>query len=816
MKKVILIISLFLIFISGISYANAQSASIRGMIKDKNNNPLEFVSVSIKGTTIGSISNAEGYYYLSLTPGENISILFSTLSYKKKEITINIKEGENIVIDVILESSTSDLPVVEIRDKQILSSDLVKIDPKHSKFIPGPGGQIENLVKTMPGVSSSNELTSQYSVRGGNFDENLVYVNGIEIYRPFLVRSGQQEGLSFINSDLVSEITFSSGGYNAEYGDKMSSVLDIHYKEPEEFAGSASISLLEGSMHFEGASPNKNIYYLFGFRHKSNQYLLGTFDTKGDYKPSFTDIQTLINWKINYNWDLSFLGNYSRNNYLFVPEVQKTRFGHLTDVRELTIYFDGHEVDRFTTGLGALSLQYKPYKGLLLQFNTSVFQSDENETFDILGQYWIQEIQTDFGQDDFGQPTGRSLGVGSFLNHARNYLNAIVWNVEHKGQNQIENHFLSWGVKYQYEDIYDRIREWSLLDSAGYSLPREPEYYVILQESINTDIQLNSSRFSGFIQNTWDTEKTHGRFSFTTGLRANYWTYSEQFIVSPRITAMYKPYWAPKFSFRASTGHYSQPAFYRELRDLEGNLNPNIKAQESYHFVLGSEYVFRAWDRPFKYTTDIYYKILKNLIPYEIDNVRIRYHAENSSEGYAMGMDMRIHGEFVPGIDSWASISIMQTEEKIEGSYYEDDDGNLVSTGYIPRPTDQRFNFNLFFQDFLPRNPTYKVHLGLVYGTGLPFGPPDSERYKNTLRMPSYRRVDIGFSKQLIGEKTKLSDKNPLKRINSAWISLEVFNLFEINNTISYMWVRDIENRLMAVPNYLTSRLINLKLAVHF
>lgn len=815
MKKIIIFTILTsLLLIANFTYA--QTAIVQGVVMDNDSIALEYVSVAVKGTLTGTISNSDGFYFLKLKPGSSIRIEFSTLGYAKKEVLVNINEGENKTINVILEPATTNLPAVEIMDKQVLSGDLVKIDPKNTKFLPGPGSKIENIVKTMPGVSSSSELTAQYSVRGGNFDENLVYVNGIEIYRPFLVRSGQQEGLSFINSDLVSSITFSSGGFKAQYGDKMSSVLDIKYKEPEEFAASVSMSLLEGSLHFEGSSPNNKIYYLFGFRHKSNQYLLGTFDTKGDYKPSFTDVQALVNWKINDELDLSLLTNYSRNNYLFVPEVQKTRFGHLTDVRELTIYFDGHEVDRFTTGLGALSLDYSPHKNLSLKFISSVFQSDEKETFDILGQYWIQEIQTDFGQDDFGQPTGRSLGVGSFLNHARNYLNAIVWNVQHKGFYKSDNNQIDWGIKYQYEDIYDRIREWSLLDSAGYSLPRSPEYELLMQESIYTDIKLRTSRFSAYIQNTLELEKSHGRYSITGGVRANYWNYSEQFIISPRLTALYKPYWAPKFTFRASTGHYSQPPFYRELRDLEGNLNPNIKAQESYHFVLGSEYVFRAWDRPFKYTTEIYYKILKNLIPYEIDNVRIRYHAENSSEGYATGLDMRIHGEFVPGIDSWASVSLMKTEEKIEGSYYEDDEGNLVSTGYIPRPTDQRFNFNLFFQDFLPRNPTYKVHLGLVYGTGLPFGPPDSERYKNTLRMPSYRRVDLGFSKQLIGENTKFSEKNPLRLINSAWISLEVFNLFKINNTISYMWVRDIENRLMAVPNYLTSRLINLKLAANF
>ncbi len=805
----------FLLISSVFMSLAAQNGLIQGVVVDENNQPLEFVSIAIEGTSKGTISNSDGRYSLKVKPGENLTAVFSIIGYNKKVVMFNIGEDETKLLNVNLSPSLTELPEVEITDKRIMSSDIMKIDPQHSRFIPGPGSSIESLVTTMPGVSAASELTAQYSVRGGNFDENLVYVNGIEIYRPFLVRSGEQEGLSFINSELVSSISFSAGGFNAEYGDKMSSVLDIEYKEPDEFAASTTMSLLEGSLHFEGKI-SENAYYLFGLRHKSNQYLLSTLDTDGDYKPSFTDVQALINWSISSNWDISFLGNYSRNDYQFIPEVQRTRFGHVTDVRELTVYFDGQEVDRFTTSLGALSLSYKPYEELNLQFISSVFQSDERETFDILGQYWIQEIQTDFGQDDFGKPTGKSLGVGTFLNHARNYLNAIVWNLEHKGTYITESNTLKWGVKYQYEDIYDRLNEWTMLDSAGYSIPRAPGSDIVLHESINTNIELKSSRFSGYVQSTFDHERTHGRFSFTTGLRANYWDYSEQLIFSPRITALYKPYWATNFAFRASTGHFSQPPFYRELRDFEGNLNPNIKAQESYHFVLGSEYIFRAWDRPFIYTTEIYYKILQNLIPYEIDNLRIRYHAENSSNGYATGLDMRIHGEFVPGIDSWASFSIMKTEEKIEGHYYEDDDGNKVSTGYIPRPTDQRFNFNLFFQDFLPRNPDYKVHLGLIYASGLPFGPPDSQRYKNQLRMPSYRRVDIGFSRQLISPDSNISDSNPFRHLNSAWISLEIFNLFGINNTISYMWIRDVENRLLAIPNYLTSRLINLKIAAYF
>jgi hypothetical protein len=797
-------------------YGMAQHGFLEGHVRNPDGEPLEFVNLAIEGSATGTSTNESGFFRLRVPSNINHLVSITYLGYSPKKIPVTIPANEIHIVEIILDPAAQPLPDVVVVEKQILSTDITRIDPKLAVLLPGPTASIEGLIKTLPGVSSVSELSSQYSVRGGNFDENLVYVNGIEIYRPFLVRSGQQEGLSFLNSDLVSSISFSAGGFDAKYGDKMASVLDIQYKQPEAFGGSFSMSLLEGSVHLEGLSGNDRFSYLVGLRHKSNQYLLGTLDTKGDYRPSFSDFQTLLTYDISKKSTIRFLGNYSNNSYIFRPEVQSTRFGTVSDVRQFTVFFDGQEVDRFITTLGALSLEIRPNENLNLEVISTLFQSDENETFDIQGAYWLRRVETDFGQDDFGQTTGTPLGVGAFHNHARNYLNAIVYNFEHKGSWQHNGQTLLWGAKLQHEDILDRLKEWSLIDSSGYITPRQPLDKILLRDTLQARINLQSNRVSAYLQHTWGVERDHGRYALTAGVRTNYWDFNQQFLVSPRFTVLYKPVWAYRWAFRASSGFFHQPPFYRELRDFQGNLNHNIRAQESIHFVLGSEYNFMAWNRPFKYTNEIYYKKLKNLIPYELDNVRIRYYAENIANGYAAGLDMKVHGEFVPGVESWMSLSLMKTQEKIAGLFYTDALGRQTPAGYIPRPTDQRINFNMFFQDFLPRNPSYKVQLGFVYGSGLPFGPPSYERQLDTLRMPSYKRVDIGFSKLLISEESKLSEKSPFRHFNSMWITAEVFNLLEINNTISYMWIKDVENRLFAIPNYLTSRLINIKLIARF
>ncbi len=804
----------FLVFLS--LQLLGQDAFVEGHLRDATGEPLEFVNMSLEDRPLGTSTGEDGSFRLRVPAGENIVLVVSHLGFRTERFPLRLVGGETYWLDITLEPLAQALPDVEVRDRQVLSTDVMKIDPRLSTTLPGPSASVERLIQTLPGVATASELSAQYSVRGGNFDENLVYVNGIEIYRPFLVRSGQQEGLSFLNPDMVESISFSAGGFNAMYGDKMASVLDITYKDPTSFAGSFSLSLLEGSLHLEGASENQRLSYLAGFRYKSNQYLLGTLDTQGDYRPSFSDIQALIRYRLSDRWSLSLLGNFNDNSYRFWPDVQRTRFGTITEVREFTVFFDGREVNRFTTSTAALSLDYDPHEALKLQLITSIFQSDERENFDILGQYWLHRVETDFGQDDFGQPTGEPLGVGTFLNHARNYLDAIVWNAEHKGQYKHGGGELRWGIRYQYEDIFDRLNEWSLVDSAGYSLPRDPSGAILLQDTLNTRINMQSNRFSAYMQNSWGIERNHGRYDLTAGARLSYWDFNGQWLFSPRSTVLYKPEWGPRWTFRASAGWYHQPPFYRELRDMQGQLNPEIRAQESIHLVVGSAFHFTAWERPFQFTSELYYKWLDQLIPYQVDNVRIRYLADNISKGYAMGLDLKIHGEFVPGVDSWASFSVMETREKIEGAFFLGPDGEQVPAGYVPRPTDQRLNFSMFFQDFLPRNPTYQVQLGYFYSTGLPFWPPADDLNMNSGRLPSYQRVDIGFSKQLIGENSSFRDSNPLRHVESLWLTAEVFNLLEINNTISYSWVKDVENQLFAIPNYLTSRLLNVKLIARF
>ncbi|NVO03133.1 MAG: TonB-dependent receptor, partial [Bacteroidetes bacterium] len=665
-------------------------------------------------------------------------------------------------------------------------------------------------------------------------DENLVYVNDIEIYRPFLVRSGEQEGLSFLNSDLVSGISFSAGGFEAKYGDKMSSVLDIQYRKPKEFAGSISGSLLGVSGHLEGVAKKMPLTFLIGVRQKSNQYLLKSLETKGDYKPSFTDIQGLFSYDFSEKFTVSFLGNYARNKYLMVPQTRETDFGTLNEALRLTIYFDGQEVDKFDTYMGAFSANYAPNIKTNLKFIASAFRSLESETYDIQGQYWLDQLENDMGNDQFGQ-VAFNMGVGTFLNHARNYLDALVYSAEHKGTKSVKKSFISWGAKYQHESISDKMSEWQMTDSAGYTLPYNPSGDLILQEVVKSVNSLESNRYSGYLQNVWTLDGDSSGFSIRTGIRANYWDVNKQLLLSPRATIAYRPNLTKDVLFRFSTGYYYQPPFYRELRDLNGNLNRDLKAQETIHFVLGSDWSFKAWGRPFKYIAEVYYKYMDNLVPYEIDNVRIRYYAKNNAKGYATGIDMKVNGEFVNGIESWASLSIMQTQEDIKDDFYYDyfnksgeqiipgytfdniaTDSIRHEPGYIPRPTDQRVTFSLFFQDYLPKLPSFKMHLNLVFGSGLPFGPPGYDRYKDILRIPAYRRVDIGFSYMLKSEEKKLQQSNPFHYLKSIWLSLEVFNLLQTNNTVSYIWIKDVTNRQYAVPNYLTSRQLNLRLITHF
>ena len=795
--------------------------TISGLITDEENNILSAVNISVLGKSIGVISEADGLYSLTIPANRSVVIGYSFIGYHIEKIRIPmLKKGQTYTLNIQLQSSSTLLDDVIVTDQKSRKKSFSRIKPKHVSVLPGNSGGIEAILKTLPGVSSANELSSQYSVRGGNFDENLVYVNGIEVYRPFLVRSGQQEGLSFVNTDMVGSIQFSAGGFEAKYGDKMSSVLDITYKRPRETAASLQLSMLGGSGHIEGTNKNGRLSYLIGARHKTSKYLFNAMDTKADYIPKFSDLQAFINYELNTDWQISFLGNISKNEYTMIPENRDTDFGTINEALKLRIYFEGQEVDKYETYFGALSTTYQPSTELNLQFTTSAFQTFEQENFDILGEYWLYQLENNLGSDEFGD-VAFDRGVGKYINHARNSLNARVLNFSHKGNYNKEAIKVDWGFRMQKEEIEDKISEWNLIDSAFFNFPHpidsignptsNPNQQIVMSELLKTQINLSSYRNSGYMQ----VSKDIGNLTINAGTRGSYWTYNEELLMSPRASLAYAPIWEKDVVFRAATGIYYQSPFYKELRTPEGTLNSNIKAQKSTHYVLAADYLFYKWGRPFKWITEVYYKDLENLIPYKVDNVRIQYLANDLSNGYATGIDIKVNGEFVPGVESWASLSVMKTAEDIVGDTKIDANGNTVEAGYIPRPTDQRVNFSMFFQDYIPGKPKYKMHLNLIYGTGLPFGPPNGEKYQDVLRIPNYRRVDIGFS-AVLKSADKKSKLKWLNTFNSIWVSAEVFNLLDINNTVSYLWVADVSGREYAVPNYLTARQLNAKLIFRF
>lgn len=851
LKKEQLILFIVGLFVSVFSYG--QTASITGQVTDVNGKPIEGVNVVVVGYAKGIYTMSNGKFALSVPAEKEIEITFSFVGSKtfRKKITLSI--GSLTSINPVLEERFEDLKEFTLTQDAYRESTIKKIDPKVIGKIPSASGNFETVLFSQPGVVSNNELSSQYSVRGGNFDENLVYVNDIQIYRPFLVRSGQQEGLSFVNSDLVSDIKFSAGGFESTYGDKMSSVLDIKYKEPVGFSGSVSAGLLGGSIHIENASKNHRFTQIHGFRYRSNQYVLNSLDTKGEYKPSFLDYQTYVTYDLTDKLQIDFLGNITSNKYQFIPVDRQSEFGNINQALRLSVFFAGQEVDEYQTFTGALAANYWANKNTKLKFITSAYRALETETFDIQGAYRLDELERDLGSDDFGD-VAFSRGTGGFINHARNYLDALVTTAEHKGWNYKEERTIQWGLKLQNENIIDQLSEWEYIDSNGYSSPQAPSAYwtyynndslrpipfspkeeLRLKTVTKANNNLSSNRAMGYFQYSNLVKNDSTQFSYNLGIRFNYWDFNNQLLASPRASVSWLPNWDKDMLFRFAWGYYHQPAFYREMRNLFGELNPNIKAQTSIHYVLGNDYNFKAWNRPFKLVTELYFKQLKNLIPYEIDNVRLRYYAKNIAEGYSTGIDLKINGEFVKGVESWVSIGVMNTREDILNDFYKEfynSDGDTIIPGYtqndipvdsntfypsfVPRPTDQRVTFGLFFQDYLPRLPSVKMNLSILYGTGLPFGPPSYDRYKDTLRIPPYRRVDIGGSYMIIKEGREKKPGSPFNSINSMWIGVEVFNLLQVNNTISYLWIRDVTNRQYAIPNFLTNRQVNLRFVMQF
>jgi hypothetical protein len=810
---------LILLFLLPYTVSGQQNYILNGAIRDTTGSPVRYANIYAEGTNLGTSADSTGMFRLVLENNKNYTLVISAVGYINKKISVSTISGKGKTISLILKSSSKELKEVEVYGSRARPPGFIQIELKDFHILPNASGNIESILKTMPGVSSSNELSSQYSVRGGNFDENLVYVNDIEIYRPFLVRSGKQEGLSFVNPDMVYSIQFSAGGFDASYGDKMASVLDIRYRKPTEFSGSFTFSLLGGSAHIEDISANKKFTYISGFRYKSNQYLLNTFDTKGDYKPSFTDWQTYLNYELSEKLDIGFLGNFASNSYQFIPENRRTSFGTVKDAVQLFVLYDGQEIDRFTTLTGAVSANYRPNDKVEIKNIISAFNTREQETFDIEGFYSLNALDREIGSENLGDSI-MNIGVGHFIDHARNNLDATVLSISQKGKYKSGKSILEWGLKIKHEVINDQIREWKLVDSAGFSLPYSDEE-VNLAESRYANNRLSSNRYTSYLQHT-------GLYSIGTtaiqvngGLRFHYWDLNSQFLLSPRGIIYIEPAWLNDWRFHLSTGIYYQPPFYKELRMPDGSLNKNIEAQKSVHCVAGSEFNFIAWERPFRFTTEVYYKKLDQLVPYFIDNVRIDYVGQNIAHGYVTGIELKINGEFVDDAESWASLSIMQAREDIENDSYINDDGETIYPGSYPRPTDQLLNFSLFFQDYFPGNPTYRVHLIMHYGTGLPTKPATTERFDQYFRMPSYRRVDIGFSKTFsAGDNSRLMN-GVLRHLETIRIGAEIFNLLDINNTVSYIWIRTVNNldnvsNRFAVPNYLTSRRLNFRVSVRF
>jgi len=835
-----LLLFIFLVVSTGIQ---AQNATITGRVTGEQGNLLAGVIVYRIGDLSKAVtSDSEGRFKLSVPSNEQLYIIYKLTGYESDTLALRLKPNEQKFIDRYLSMKVKDVSTFEVIDQGDRQTGLQRLDPLIVNTLTGPGDAITMTLKTLPGVYSNSELSSQYSVRGGNYDENLVYVNDVEIYRPFLVRAGQQEGLSFANPAMVENLKFSAGGFEAKYGDKMSSVLDITYKRPKGFGGSASASILGGNLQLEGATKNYRLSGMVGARYRTTQYLLNSLDVNGQYRPSFTDVQGYVLYNITEKWDIDFLGNYAVNNYRVFPEDQTTEFGNINQALQFKVYFDGKEQSRFATSMGAMTTTLRPTKKLKLKLITSVFQSSESEKSDVAGEYYINELDRDLGSEDFGD-VAFNRGIGAYQTFIRNELHYTVANIEHKGYYENGDHYILWGFRAQNEQINDHIKEWRMIDSAGFSMPISQtidQLYgpdsIVLNTYLKSSTSLNSMRYQGYVQDNYKWRKDSIDFALTGGIRANHWTINGQTTVSPRLVFSVKPLsWKQDFTFRFAAGHYAQPPFYRELRGFDGSINKNLKAQESWHFITGADFTFKAWGRPFGFYAEGYYKILRNLVPYEIDNVRVRYYADNISDGYAAGIDMKVNGEFVKGVQSWASMSIMKTQEDLRNDYYyirynsEGEkiipgystntvavDSQRVEPGYIPRPTDQRFNFSLFFQDYLPKNESISMQITLVIGSRLPLGPPDFNRYRDTLRIPPYRRVDIGFSKQFIRAGKPLPKTSPFHNLKTLTLSLEVFNLLGVNNTVSYTWIKDVTNRTYAIPNYLTSRLLNLRLQASF
>ena len=779
-----------------VATTSAQKVTIKGTVTDYKDNPIEIAGVHIEGQATGTFTDLKGRYIFTCDSSDSLVVVYSMLGYQTRKKVLRNPQ-DTVTLNVKLPTADNTLDGVEIVDeqRQMGTTNRIKTSGKMRLMPDASGNGVESIIATQAGVSSHNEMSSQYNVRGGNFDENSVYVNGIEIYRPLLIRAGQQEGLSFLNPDMVGSIDFSTGGFEAKYGDKMASVLDISYRKPREFESSVSASLLGANVYV--GTGNSKISFSNSLRYKTNSYLLGSLDTKGEYNPNFLDYQAFLDWRITPHLNASFIGNISRNRYNFTPSDRTTTFGTMENVKEFKVYFGGWEHDLFRTTFGAASLNYSPNEYNQVSLITSAFSTREEETFDIMGQYLINDIESE-----------ENTAVASYMQHARNYLDANVQTVALKGVHFINSHDLQWGAEWKSEKIKENQREWEMRDSAGYNLPYGNENLEMIY-SLRSNTSTNSNRVSAYVQDTYKFNSSLGTMSLNAGVRVSYWNWNKECIVSPRASLGLIPKFNENLTLRFATGIYYQAPFYKEFRDTINNngiatvrLNRNIKSPRSTHFVLGSDYIFKMAGRPFKFTAEAYYKKLDNIIPYNVDNVRIVYYGENCAKGYATGIDMKLFGEFVPGTDSWLTFSLMDTREKINNGEW------------LPRPTDQKFNMSIYFTDYFPGTDKWKMSLRGVYADGLPFGPPYSGREKHIFRAPAYKRVDIGMSYRLIDNEDKRMRNGIYRYIKNVWIGADALNLLDINNINSYYWVADIYNQSYAVPNYLTSRQLNVRILV--
>lgn len=860
---------------------------VEGIVTNELEQPVPECGIKVLGTNTGTVTDNKGHYILKVPADQDITIKYSTVEYWSKKIRTKVNSGETKQLNIALSFKAFEAIEVQGKEKDVTVEKIQSIPPS------AMSSAAENIESTLQsqgfGVRQNNELSAGYSVRGGNFNENLVYVNDIEIYRPFLARSGQQEGLSFINPYMVGNIKFSSGGFDAKYGDKLSSVLDVKYKETTtkgELNGSVVTSLLGASAYVQHA-PSTRFNFITGYRYRTNQYLLGALDTKGEYRPIFADYQGMFNYALKENLKLTFFGSYSKNEYRVIPQSRETNFGNINQALRFTVYYDGKEVTQFETYMGALSLTHEVNENLTLKYFTSIFHTVQFEHFDLLGEYKLDELERDLGNSQYGD-VAFNRGVGAFLNHARNDIDALVANAYHKGYLRKNKHYISWGAKYQIEQIRNKINEWKYVDSARFNIPHpadsvgyvdptaQPYQYLNMSYKISADNYVSSARTMGYIQDRYtksfpkeviyfdsvktadtayaihDTINTYKYLKITGGVRANYWTFNNQTVVSPRASLNYQPavflthngkVYRRQVNIRLASGYYYQPPFYRAMRNLAGQINPMIRAQKSIHFIAGGDFTFYKWNRPFKFGAEAYYKLLRDIIPYQIDNIRVLYYGKNDAKGYATGLDMKLNGEFIKGVESYMSLSFLKTQENITDDYYYTyynaegqeiikgytadqvaTDSTIHYPGYIPRPTDQRVSFSMFFQDRMPKEwdtpkikfSTMKMNLTMIFGTRLPYGPPGDYRYKDTLRSTLYKRVDIGFSKEFLTDKTRIKDGSIWKKVDKMWVSFEVFNLLDISNTMNYTWIKDVTGRQYSIPSYMTSRRLNLKLVVQF